>query len=901
MTLAAGVRLGHYTLLAPLGAGGMGEVWRAEDTTLKRQVALKVLPAAVATDPDRLARLQREAEAVAALNHPNIVTLYSVEQDAGVRFLTMELVEGHGLDQVIPRGGLPLAQVLDIGAAIADALVASHEKGIVHRDLKPANVMLAGRERRVKVLDFGLAKLREQTVDDAETATAHRTGEGRVLGTVAYMSPEQAEGRALDARSDLFSLGVVLFELATGARPFTGDTSLSVLSAILRDAPKSVTELRADLPKEFGRIVKRCLQKDPDQRVQTAKDVRNELLLLKSELASGEIDSATAANTARSRRWLWPAVAGACVVIASAAILWSSWRRNGGSESSGPELVRLTPDDGHQYTRPSISQDGKFVAYVSDRSGRDEVWLQQVGAGDPIQRTHGGVENAYATLFPDGTRILYLAKADAAGNRNLEVIPALSGEPKVVVRGGFIDRPRLSPDGRQIAYYEFKERHRSMVISADGGQARELSNESQIPDSHVAMWTSDSRHLLVPTGTMDWFVLPLDGGPPVRTGAGAALRAVGFDSAHPWVMIGDRVLFTGERHHARHPWEIRLGPDLVRVMGPPRQLAFGTEDEWIDSVSATGTAAMVTSPWSMDLYLIPLDRRTGQPTSAPRRIDAGMRKVFPWSAGGDPERAILLANDSGDEADVFALDLETGKRALLARVADRQFVISRDGRRVAEVEDADRPGIRLREAGADPSAARVVCKACGFLEGFSPDGRFLFVDPAARLNGDPTRKVTVGLVDATTGQGRPWLEHPTDSIRIKEDLFGEDGAWVVVEASAPGAGPFKSHRLFIVPWRDRPVPLSEWIEVGKAESRLAIFSLNFSRNGNLVFEVKSPDVSVARFDPKTRTLSAFSPVKFIPGPPLPLKSPDPEVFLRQGLVIGRRESTSSIWLMKLPK
>ena len=197
-----GQTLGHYLVHSRLGAGGMGEVWLAEDTTLKRKVALKVLPAGVATDPDRLARFQREAEAVAALSHPNIVTIYSIELDGDIRFLTMEQVEGQSLDQVIPRGGLPLGQVLEIGATLADALAASHEKGIIHRDLKPANIMLAGRERRVKVLDFGLAKLREEAASDGGTTTAALSGEGRILGTVAYMSPEQAEGKPVDARSD---------------------------------------------------------------------------------------------------------------------------------------------------------------------------------------------------------------------------------------------------------------------------------------------------------------------------------------------------------------------------------------------------------------------------------------------------------------------------------------------------------------------------------------------------------------------------------------------------------------------------------------------------------------------------------------------------------------------------
>ena len=260
-------------------------MWLAEDTTLKRKVALKVLPAGMAADPDRLARFQREAEAIAALSHPNIVTIYSVEQEDDVRFLTMELVEGLSLAQAIPRGGMPLGQVLEIGAALADALCRQLRGGghsVIHRDLKPANVMPAGRERRVKVLDFGRAKLREDVVLDAGTTAAPLSGQGLIVGTVAYMSPEQAEGKPVDARPDLFSMGIVLYELATGERPFTGGTTVSVLSAILKDTPKSVTELRADLPREFGRIVKPCLQKEPEERFQTAKDVRNELRALKA-------------------------------------------------------------------------------------------------------------------------------------------------------------------------------------------------------------------------------------------------------------------------------------------------------------------------------------------------------------------------------------------------------------------------------------------------------------------------------------------------------------------------------------------------------------------------------------------------------------------------------------------
>ncbi len=303
MTLTAGARLGAYEIVAPLGAGGMGEVFRARDSRLGREVAVKVLPAAVSSHPDRLARFEREAKAVAALNHPNIVTLHSIEETDGIRFLTMELVEGQSLDRLIIPGGLPLSRVLDLAIPLADALVAAHEKGVVHRDLKPANVMVT-REGRVKVLDFGLAKL--SSVEAAPEAAQAMTMQspistaGQVVGTVPYMAPEQIRGEAVDARTDLFALGIIVYELVTGRRPFGGATSADVTSAILRDPPAPPRTYRGDLPPDLERIIGRCLEKDPERRVQTAKDVRNELELLCASIASGVSSASRASRSSAS-------------------------------------------------------------------------------------------------------------------------------------------------------------------------------------------------------------------------------------------------------------------------------------------------------------------------------------------------------------------------------------------------------------------------------------------------------------------------------------------------------------------------------------------------------------------------------------------------------------------------
>jgi serine/threonine protein kinase/tetratricopeptide (TPR) repeat protein len=271
-----GRTLAHYLINTAIGAGGMGEVYRATDMKLGRDVALKILPPDVASDPERLVRFQREARAVAALNHPNVVTLYSVEESDNVHFLTMELIEGQPLDRLIPANGLPVERIVEIAGALAEALAAAHEKSIIHRDLKPANVMVTT-EGRVKVLDFGLAKdVGAETSEGATQTSAGVTQADIVMGTPAYMSPEQISGRILDHRTDTFSLGVILHEMATGRRPFEGTSSAELVSSILRDKPSLVTDVRADLPGDLARVIRRCLEKDPRHRVQTARDVSNE-------------------------------------------------------------------------------------------------------------------------------------------------------------------------------------------------------------------------------------------------------------------------------------------------------------------------------------------------------------------------------------------------------------------------------------------------------------------------------------------------------------------------------------------------------------------------------------------------------------------------------------------------
>ena len=357
-----GKQLGHYQITGLLGKGGMGEVYRARDTRLDRDVAIKVLPADLASDPVRLERFQREAKIVAGLNHPHIVTLFSVEEDSGVQFLTMELVEGQGLEEILSAEGLPLARVLDIGVAIADALSAAHDKGVIHRDLKPANVRLT-RDGHVKVLDFGLAKLTDKSPSSefAATQVSPITTEGAVMGTVPYMSPEQLRGTHVDTRSDIFSLGVLLYEMSSGRRPFSGATNTDVISSILRDTPVPLANLRPDLPPELSRIVSRCLAKEPDERYQSAKGVRSELRTLRAGFESGAVGARGA------RRFpLWAVVAIVGVLVAGGAVFVAMQRDNGSQQAASTAanktiavlpFVNMSNDPEQEYFSDGISEE----------------------------------------------------------------------------------------------------------------------------------------------------------------------------------------------------------------------------------------------------------------------------------------------------------------------------------------------------------------------------------------------------------------------------------------------------------------------------------------------------------------------------------------------------------------
>jgi len=610
-----GKTLSHYEVLAKIGQGGMGEVYRALDTKLDREVALKVLPTDMAGDPERLERFEREAKAVAALKHPNIVTIHSVEEVDGLHFLTMELVEGKALSRVLPKDGHPLDRLLDIAIPLVDAVSNAHAKGITHRDLKPDNIMIDA-DGRLRVLDFGLAKLQDCR-GPGNTAMAMTvdavTEEGKILGTAAYMSPEQAEGKAIDPRSDIFSLGTILYEMATGNRPFQGETGISVLGSILKEDPRPVTELDPSLPRHLGRIILRCLAKDPDRRYQTALDVRNELEGLKTEIDSGIYTAGSPdlqTPTTRNYR-LWMALGlGSVLGFALAFAIIGGFRQE--TPISGHTSVTMTSAIG-QDAFLNWSPESEFIAFARLRGRGFDLMVKPVAGGEAVVRVEGPGDETSPRWSPDGRYLAYLSTSEPG--TFIHLIPPHGGTPRKLVatnihafdleliESSMGDRP-WSLDSRTLLVARANDAGQVSIyrINRDSGEAEQLSFPPAARDDLSPSYSFDGEQIVFERrshGRGTLMMMPTSGGDP------DVLLADEFDNRHPvFRPDGHRLVFDSDRTGGRNIWEI------VLETGGLNQLTFESRPTSSHSVSATDRIIYV--PWWHDTFLFEVDVTTGE-------------------------------------------------------------------------------------------------------------------------------------------------------------------------------------------------------------------------------------------------------------------------------------------------
>ena len=732
MALTPGTRLGSFEILGVIGAGGMGVVYRARDQKLRRDVALKVLPPEFAADAVRLQRFEREAQAVAALNHPNVVTLYSVEESGGTHFLVMELLSGTSLVNLIPPTGLPVAQVLRYALPITDAMVAAHQQSIVHRDLKPANVMVRD-DGRVKVLDFGLAKVAAPVTEPGDGTTEMLTDHHHVVGTTGYMSPEQAEGRIVDARSDIFSFGVMLYEMAAGTRPFTGDSSLAILSSILKDDPQPLATLKPDLPPDYDRIVRRCLAKDPTRRYQTALDVRNELDELQHRITSG---AQPAVTPSRHRISGNAALSIAAVVVLAVGV--AAWRLGNRDPRPAPtpagfEQVTSQPG-GEMFGR--LSPDGQWVAYTGEGQGNRDIYLQRVGGQTPINLTADSpADDEQPAFSPDGERIVFRSSRDGGG---LFVMGRTGEAIRRVTRGGF--NPDWSPDGSQLVFTSARtdfrpqnaeQRGRLLVVAADGGEPRELFDSAMLP-----RWSPNGAHIAFTTrvagnaeGSSNLVTMPAGGGDPT------AVTSDRFLNWNPvWAPDGAFLFFVSNRGGSPNIWRIAIDQQTGRPQGEPQPLTTPAAIVAHLSISADGRRLAYSAVQeTQNIELVRFDPIKGEVVGPPQPVTTGSR----FWANPDPSpdgTQVVFYSQISPEGDLYVSRTDaTGSLRQLTEGAplDRVPRWSPDGQWIAMFSDRTNQ-LQVWMIRADGSELRQVTTLPSGIIAWSPDGRRMAVSRIQR-------------------------------------------------------------------------------------------------------------------------------------------------------------------------
>jgi eukaryotic-like serine/threonine-protein kinase len=711
--------LGSYVVIRELSRGGMAGIYLAEDLRLKRQAALKVLPTLFTQNPDCLHRFEFEARAASALNHPNILTIYDIGQAQGLHFIATEFVDGFTLRQRIDMDEMKLAEVLSVTVQISRALSAAHDGGIVHRDIKPENVMVRP-DGLVKLLDFGIAKLRESTYTAqvrAPSPVRHvgpSTEAGAVLGTVSYMSPEQALGLDVDHRSDIFSLGIVTYELVAGHRPFKGDDKRALMASILQEQPQSFKTLKLDVPPELDEIVLRMLSKKREVRYQSAKDLGADLMRLQRSI---EVEAIP--NVPRARRRVVGLLFTVFLALISAGIIrWQS--RHSSMANRGPVFTRVTSDSGLT-TDPAISPDGKMVAYASDRSGQGnlDIWVQELDGGEPLRLSTDPADDRSPTFSPDGSKIAFRSERSGGG---IYVIPTAGGAAQQIASNGF--SPRFSPDGRKVAYssageaFTYDHRGGLYVVDSAGGPQQQLQPDFEAVWS--PLWSPDGTHLLFlglrpPAHSekkypilprMDWWIAPVNGGAAIATNTFSAFRRqfwrevqnpfasativqaqlsdIGNYTPREWIAPRNSILFSGKSGDSTDLWRIDISGQTWQAAGSPERVTFGTEWEAQPSIAAKGPLVFSTLVSNVDVWSLDLSADQRKVEGEPKRLTQDSAPDYGPSVSADGSTLIFLSHRSGN-MDVWKKDLTSGKETRLTSTPIDELypVLSRDGSKFA--------------------------------------------------------------------------------------------------------------------------------------------------------------------------------------------------------------------------
>jgi len=701
-----GTRLGPYEITAKLGEGGMGEVWRAHDTKLERDVAIKVLPAAFVEDHERLARFEREAKLLAQLNHPNIAHIYGMEASGGSHALVMELVEGPTLAERLESGSLPLDESLSLARQIAEALEEAHEKGIVHRDLKPQNIK-AAIDGKVKVLDFGLAKAMDPSdaasgvgsashLAASPTLTIGATVQGMILGTAAYMSPEQAKGFAIDKRADIWAFGVVLYEMLTGGALFSGDSVGDTLAAVLR-ADIDLDRLPAGTPSALRRLLRRCLERNPKNRLHDVADAR----LVIEDLLSGRSEGPEVADAAdrgghRSGRIAAALALGAFLAIFGAFVLGRRTVPASAEARSGPTAVRfaqVTDAVGVEW-QPSLSPDAKDVVFVRVVDGRSEIMLQRVGAREATSLTaSSGTDDRDPAFSPDGQRIAFRSERDGGGVFMMDS----SGESlRRLSDFGFC--PTWSPDGKEVAVANGNFAYPTdrggatrglWAIDVASGAKREIS---RVGDVMQPRWSPHGQRIAFwglrkNGGQRDLFTVAADGSEAEETGLEVTNDAP-LDWSPEWSPDGRYLYFASNRGGPMNLWRVAIEEASGKTLGAPEPVT--TPSLWVGGLSFSRDGrhlAYGSLDWHSTLMRAPLDAAHGRLAGPPEPLLRGTQPIRDHQLSPDGQWVALTRVANQEDLFVVKIDGSQSRRLTDDEFRDRSPVWSPDGQRLAFYSD----------------------------------------------------------------------------------------------------------------------------------------------------------------------------------------------------------------------